>query len=888
MSYRKTIGTETEEIIAQVANRNYTKGRQFHDLYIQSKERGNTRLIALMKKFAGELASHGVTLTDFTQIKIDPEYNEGKEGKRIGRCEYCGQSIRKLNRLKYSYTTEDGTVRTGYVPGTGVYVGGIGGAAVGNDCLEHLQDFARSLGDDGFLEMFSKDGRRKIKKSNEEKIEQCLQIPDWLAKALEAKGINPEALKQLPEIFEFGPDLLAGNLDAFQFNVDFANRRNWFNWLRQLYAEDRIGDNEVRTAVGKIETRIHRLTEEEAALLVSYRYQIKDEKAEGLVGGLKKDLKFLEKTEGLNLDIEFDPVLLYTGQDYKPRERRTVKDVLDEIDDQYLTVAEAIGLKIKFPGIEKRRQDRNKEMIRKYFATNEEFDQAVDDLSGLFKEDKEAFREQGRDAETQLPTESYRTLKYFFKLAKKGMSSFRENSIKRIAMPDSERVYKTLFVEWRKKQLADKQEDPLRRKGIMHSAYVAASDFPNVVQIREKIVGSYVPEKGGMDKIEGVGEVTLKRFREMQQELRKPEIEEAVSLGIIPHSIVSGKSSVFGVGEVVKGYVQKTEQENSMLSDVVSLRDIGFEMRNVPDKYIKGGPTKYLEGFDVDEIAAARFVGSWQKRILGNMHRSLVANPKVVKFLENKEEYREKMSKLKSSIQIVLVPDWTGRFVDREVWTRKRENVGSISVLDLDEIDKAISVLDSSVVGKNSDFLKDIVALGFEPVKDWEEKAFSKEALELLTSKHTELKLQQDVDRAVRGMEGYYLDGQKVVTKEVYKGHGWGSATERIGQLQQTLAKISVLPRASPEDMLDPESKPLYRTSDGPFNVYGYTVAEFSRGDETNAFSRKRGGIGLGWDQENGWHLKNLDKRRVDFKLSDLLKRNAQAGTYGRLRIKNT
>jgi len=177
---------------------------------------------------------------------------------------------------------------------------------------------------------------------------------------------------------------------------------------------------------------------------------------------------------------------------------------------------------------------------------------------------------------------------------------------------------------------------------------------------------------------------------------------------------------------------------------------------------------------------------------------------------------------------------------------------------------------------------------GFEPVKDWEEKAFSKEALELLTSKHTELKLQQDVDRAVRGMEGYYLDGQKVVTKEVYKGHGWGSATERIGQLQQTLAKISVLPRASPEDMLDPESKPLYRTSDGPFNVYGYTVAEFSRGDETNAFSRKRGGIGLGWDQENGWHLKNLDKRRVDFKLSDLLKRNAQAGTYGRLRIKNT
>ena len=95
-----------------------------------------------------------------------------------------------------------------------------------------------------------------------------------------------------------------------------------------------------------------------------------------------------------------------------------------------------------------------------------------------------------------------------------------------------------------------------------------------------------------------------------------------------------------------------------------------------------------------------------------------------------------------------------------------------------------------------------------------------------------------------------------------------------------------MLPIASTEDMLHPESREIYRTGSGPFNIHGYSVAEYYTGsDESNAFSRKKGGIGLRWDRENGWHLKNVDRRKVEFKLSDLLKRNAEAGTYARIRI---
>ena len=180
----------------------------------------------------------------------------------------------------------------------------------GTEVNQSPKTIATSLEDADFLSKFIPEGEEKIRKYNKKAVEE-IQIPEVLKIFLEARGIDPETVKQIPELLEIGPDLLAGNLDAVEFTLDTSNKRNWYNWFRQKYTDGTIQDPEVRTAVGKIENRIHRLTEEEAALLVSYRYQLKDERAEGLIGGLKKDLKFLEKIEGLDLDVEFDPVFLY-------------------------------------------------------------------------------------------------------------------------------------------------------------------------------------------------------------------------------------------------------------------------------------------------------------------------------------------------------------------------------------------------------------------------------------------------------------------------------------------------------------------------------------------------------------------------------------------------
>ena len=726
MVYRKTEEGRQGELIAQVCDRRSRKGRGFYGLYEAADSKGNSSMVRLLERVALDFKALGITVNDRTGIYIDVDPERGKRNEKIGRCSYCSQPLREVNKLRFSYDTSAGRVKAGKVAGTAAHAGYIGTTQVGNDCMDHLKYIARKLGDSDFLGRFTKKGQEMIAAGNETALQKALEIPPEITERLKAAGIDPEAVKRFPDLLAVGSDLLAGNVEMAGFRLDRANRRNWYNWLKERYEADEISDTDVNSVVMKLESNIHRLTDDEARLAVNYIYQLRLEPAEGRIGSLRRDLLFLAQTEGLDLDMPFLPILLYSGPDYKPEKQKKVKRALE---GDLITYAEAVGLKMKFPGMDERRRKRNREFIERYFGDGANFDIAVEEVEKLFGENVGRFAESGKEAEQLMPLENHRTLAYFFRIARKGMGTLRENSIQVVPMADSQKVYRTIFVEVRKLALVEKEKEPLAQMGIRHTSYIPDVDLPHeFVAVLYKMQKTYVPEKFDEDEIPGVGGATLKRFHEFRKRSLEA-VEEAIKIGLVPESFVVGKKAMTDFARVVDGYTKKSAEEieeTESLAQAAKLFDLKFFR-------VKRGRILYSEtvqDFDAVKIGEAQYMSLWQRKITGHILGVIKSDEELCESLCAEESLKKDIEKVRAAEGKILYSRGNAGFYRDHGPLLSRKTIGRVSMINPFRAQQMARVLEVAKPAADIDFFMDLAR---KASSGWQRRFADSEAPGLLT-----------------------------------------------------------------------------------------------------------------------------------------------------------
>ncbi len=604
-------------------------------------------------------------------------YEEAPKHKRAGRSVASGQELRFVNRVELKYERKKGKR------------GSAGDIVVSDyhaDFMPMLFDEAARRERSNFRKWFTKLAR-EIRRPLEERVKKEIELTPKLRGILKRQyGIDPDQLANAPRVLKYAGDIFSGQFEKVEYWLDQANHGIVVSRMLELRKEGRLNDYpKVLTSLARIASPYSSADASDFAAVRGWALQFLEEPAEGLIGTLKKDLLYLNRDkeaadeygrfscrEEFSLDVFVEPAKIYRT------EKITAKKASDILGQEFVTVAEAVGLEKAYPDLVGFRKARNTKRLEELFNSDggnfvDRFMRAYSKLKGVFEDDTEKIAEaKGEEADTWLDKRQYNLLKRFFRIATADdKRSPQKNLALLLAMPDADEMFGDVAILNKKlllgreiarqMEMAGEAVDNFRViKGVVRTPYVLAKEYEresgvnigNIVRVLEKSYFSDAKHLTDAEKrmLREAG-LTAPQFYGL-----KIKIIEEHKFGLVAAKYTrtqNGKEPVIKRLEKLVGNFSIADEEISRKIDYISkLKSLELDTSDITaEGHYKGQRRKFV-AFDINNYSlltgARGFLSKAQRGAIERVYRTLTANKELGELVE--EETRKKFIGIRENI----------------------------------------------------------------------------------------------------------------------------------------------------------------------------------------------------------------------------------------------
>ena len=447
--------TLSETITKNWDKRTHT-GRNFERLAEWAEEHEQTGITKGLLRISGLMNKAGIPKGQTLDITATECLPKGEEYE----CQNCGRKhIKNATRIAFK------------VDGRPLLPGNVG-ETVGDECFTNLIYISEAARDPDF-ELPETD-ERTIREQTERYAKIKISLSEFSKKAvdkLRKLGFDLDTTVPAEAADEMQKALFQGDSSPIK---GAGGCRDLIGWGVKEFRN--ITDTDVKYTTGLMKTKqFKRITPEQWNEFILYAWQNRLVDAEGELGNIREDILYLsdpkteaarktiEKFGSVDLKKELTPIRLFDKTEW---ENITLEEALT--NRKKVTKAQSRAVRATVPYLPDRRISHNQEIISKYCDAHE-FGRMLRQLEEKYEKSKQEYiasKKQGikkPDTSWKLP---YKSLKKAFfdkkeKIEETGQKlTLQEILLRHTPMKNADEAVRTLYVEARKIQLAEKLETP--------------------------------------------------------------------------------------------------------------------------------------------------------------------------------------------------------------------------------------------------------------------------------------------------------------------------------------------------------------------------------------------------------------------------------------------
>ncbi len=842
------------------------EGKEFLELCENYSSLGNTTSLSFLRNFLAKFRAK-------TGKKIDGKFTfkvaDYKEGDEIGRC-YCGQGLSKVTYVRWKHTDFQGQT-TSQIRDP---------IQAGDDHFNLLLKLDEKLGTGDLVKFESEQAKNRIrrqrKKDLEDSIDGILNNNETLIGMLDEAGINAYELANSEVLADYSKMILNGDIEGLEFNLNQNNSRSMVNYA--VGELDKIKDPKIREVVVKYTKNYFDMTPKDHALFFSWILENRMMKAEASGRTFRDDGIFLR--EQGNDEYDFDSKLYITRLTKKGREPFTRKNkhytLDDALNEDFLKPVEARSIERALPGIKEKRKIFNREVLTDYFEEWRTLTEAIKDTKPLWDKEKiewkqylnrrdhaKATNEEFNETHPELLLwGKFTPLESVFKRTELGQGKAWANLCERVSMRYSKEVISEFYTTVQQIRMSKTVEDDELKLDIMKGRYINGIDFEkttgiSLAQVIDRLANSYVKtNKEASDKQKTrarVAKTTLSNYHKFTEKM-KDEMVESSKFNLVSKEIAKGdKPLIMKYFNVVKDHVEVAGQTKEQLDWIFSLESV-LEME-MPNELKAINQAKYINPEDAAKIE--------------QQYNSLKYSRCVQTISDSKEmvEYQANKQLLNEAKGHKIYESWVGLdFRVKEVQGAVKTG-GNFSHVNPESVKREIAKLSEYLTLSD---VKNELINQLEFVSKYCPEGYTK------TRAHS-LKIDKNSINEL-------LMGIKTETQPAY-------FSKTLKSNVQAAYESTLFNNGLPKDVfeiVDKESVGALMQQNVLFKVEGYSD---KRGKErfedmSSAFSKKYGGIGLGFNMDTKqWGFTKIGRHKLVDKLRQLKIRNDEVGSEARLSI---
>ncbi len=472
------------------------------------------------------------------------------------------------------------------------------------------------------------------------------EVDPELEKQLRRRKIDPEQFRKLSELMKESEVFTDKSV---LFELDPGKKNSWANWFREGIKNGSIDNEEIINSYYKLENAAHLVSTEELATLTTYAYEFREFETRAVIGGIKDDLSYLAEFGEVNLDKRF----VRPRTRFRSRKKLEKATIREKLEQSHMTFLEALGIKLHFPDIEKKRVDYNRELAQEY-GVGRHWDYILKEIGPVFEEVKEELAEEYKKfsevvGEHVLTKSEYLTAKDFFKRSKLGRRTERENYLRMFSIREFRKVAPIIVVIGRKvryaRRLYDRTGDEELKDNALRQEYFSKEELEEKFQGLSGIEEE--PDKV-IDMIVNSGFVKSKSFLRFQRN-HGQTIGEMYTNGLLA-------KRYFKKTEKSKECVLKRQYDNLRFDGI---REVNQETKEKLKKIAEWTALPFVEyqgPVSADRIKSIRYVSREGVTTINKLYSEIEKLFKEVRLGEsNPRKFKENKAELESRGRVLYL-----------------------------------------------------------------------------------------------------------------------------------------------------------------------------------------------------------------------------------------
>ena len=517
---------------------------------------------------------------------------------------------------------------------------------VGGDCEKKIVQVFSGLNDKKFRVEYTP-SEKKANESLEQLTIELAQLPRKYTSALREQGYQLDEKIAVQSVKDLQKAIMKDDLDGIRLILDPGKTKEMIKWAiadQNALKAGSMADPILYDIVKRLEhpKALAHIRPSEWLILTSYVWQNRELSAEGEIGDLRKEIKYmLGQNAKINLDAKVRPVRLYKKAEWAPA---TIGDLLSE-DRTAITKAQRFALE-KATKIDERRRQYNQEALNRYF-TDESLKPLIRAYARFTRERRKSHAKGIQEPSAGWNDSTTKKLRKVFKDAHKKIKqnniTAKEYFLSFINAHEAQEVARTIYVESRKIELS--KTEGLH---VLKTSYTAIVDAEEILKT-ENLDSKLKKIAYGAFEFDNAPKNVKEKYRTAgitQQKLKNLVEEIAASA---EHGIIPTKTLEDGSLEKALRLVENYQQDALTARNIAYLAKLekGFPELKFDKIQAETGKTTYGKAtmiFSTKPYIGKKFFSPTQSTIIGNAVDSLpneVKNANMAKARRNLKKAAE-------------------------------------------------------------------------------------------------------------------------------------------------------------------------------------------------------------------------------------------------------
>lgn len=536
----------------------------------------NRKVVPFTKKHPDSAEAHFLKLIQAEKAKarirgpiksIELDFDEKPDSteKKENNCVNCTAGIKYMRKVDL------------YVNGKKLNFGETG-TMMGEDCFTITSGLCQALPDKSYKPRViePKEQRERVNKAAKAKIP-LENLANKVVTKLREQGYDLSQRIRADLADGIQEQVMAGEFSGLQKELDPGRFLDIYDWA---LAQTNITDKRIIKTVSLLATNPESVRPTDMADLVLYEWQTRLWTTSGELGGLKEDIHYLAtlsknqpdspviKEYGrVDLEKKLDPIRVW---DRATWEELTLRDAIGDTPEELkakpkdeqnkgkpaISKAQARAVKYAVAGLRERRIFHNREIIRQYCPSLDEFAELLENVENRYNKEKADYAA-AKKARIKEPAGSwsstYKKLAPFFSLKEevyktRARPTNRQIILDYVFMKDADKTVRQLYVEGKKLDLATK----LNKQDILGQKYSTLTEAKVDTQQLDKLLYSAI------------------EFDSMPRAMKKRIRETGMSARTVKKMIEDVKDT-YEAGLIPTKYIQPDGKKASMLERAVAI-----------------------------------------------------------------------------------------------------------------------------------------------------------------------------------------------------------------------------------------------------------------------------------------------------------------------------